>query len=127
MARPLKVFMRGKSIALLQEVLRRMGYTIDDQKGLFGTMTRDAVKSFQKQHGLKPTGQVDDALMTLMQHGQPIVAPEPENISAKVEPAAASMNQKQLDSLIRLLLRKGVIAEGELEQEMERLVPTSLL
>jgi len=124
MARPLKIFMRGKSITTLQEVLRRMGYPIHDQKGLFGTDTRDAVKSFQKQQGLKPTGLVDDELMQLMQRGHAAVAPAEKEVVAKQE--VQSVNQHQLDCLIRLLIQKEVLAEGELEAEMKKVIPTSL-
>ncbi len=123
MARPLKIFMRGKSITTLQEVLRRMGYPIHDQKGLFGTDTRDAVKSFQKQQGLKPSGVVDDELMKLMQHGQAAVVTAEESLEV---PDSTPLNQQQLDALIRLLLRKGVIEEAELEAEMKRVIPKGL-
>jgi len=124
MARPLKIFMRGKNIDLLQNTLRRYGYPIDDQKGLFGTMTRDAVKSFQKQRGLKSSGQVDDELLMMLQHGQsPITEVEAENNAQTVTQAA---DQEQLDALIRLLVRKGVIEKEEVDLEMGKVVPSSL-
>ena len=124
MARPLKIFMRGKSITALQEVLRRMGYPIHDQKGLFGTDTRDAVKSFQKQQGLKPTGLVDEELMQLLQRGHVAAAPVEEKVSPRAE--QSSVDQHQLDCLVRLLIQKGVLAEGELEAEMKKVIPSAL-
>ncbi len=123
MARPLKIFMRGKSITLLQEVLRRLGYVIEDQRGLFGTMTRDAVKSFQKQRDLKPTGIVDDALMQQMTHGQTFVQPAAQ---IAVENKDVSVDQRQWHALVHLLVSKGVIEAGELEAMMDKVKPTGL-
>lgn len=126
MARPLKVFMRGKSIALLQEVLRRIGYPIHDQKGLFGVDTRDAVKNFQKQQGLKPTGQVDEALMQLMQHGQPAMPQEKQPLEKIEEVVEGQVTQQQFDVLLRLLVRKGLIEEGEFAAKIKKMAPTHL-
>lgn len=87
-------------------------------------MTRDAVKSFQKQHALKPTAIVDDALMQLMAHGQTFVREEPKDKA--VESKEASITQTQLDTLVRLLVHKGVLEEGELEKVMNKVIPTGL-
>ena len=114
MARPLKMFMRGKSITQLQEVLRRMGYDIKDQKALFGVDTRDAVKSFQKQQGLKPTGHVDEALMKQMQGGAAPVDHEPED---KVNMKALPTHQAELNALVRLLIQKQVFTQDEWDKE----------
>jgi len=118
--------MRGKSIRLLQEVLRRRGYVIDDADGLFGVMTRDAVKNFQKQHGMKTSGEVDAELMNQLQQGSvlPAVKPEPKAEVAKA--VEAMVPQKDFDALLRLLRKKGVIEDGEFEAELARLVPRSL-
>ena len=122
MSRPLKIFMRGKRITMLQEILRRMGYPMDDQPGLFGTFTRDAVKDFQKQRDMKVTGQVDEELMQVMQQGQVASANK-----GKTSPKTASMpnpvNQQQLDALIRLMIQKGLIEKDELEAEIKRPQP----
>jgi len=127
MSRPLKIFMRGKRVALMQAVLHRMGYPMQDQKGLFGVHTRDAVKDIQKQRGLKPTGEVDDALFQLLQQG---AVPQQIADLAGTTTAPAlpdpGCDQAQFDALIRLLLRKGVIEAGELEAEMNRAYPSTL-
>jgi len=124
MARTLKIFMRGKSVSLLQEVLRRMGYDIHDQKGLFGVHTRDAVKSYQKQQGLKPTGQVDDALMTMLQGGAPAQASEDKPTA---QTKALPSNQAELDALVRLLIKKEVFSQEEWDAEVTKKVPSSLI
>ncbi len=123
MARALKIFMRGKSITHLQEVLRRMGYDINDQRALFGTTTRDAVKSFQKQHGLKPSGIVDDALLTKMQGGAPAASEDKTEVSATSLPT----NQEDLEALVRLLIKKEVFSQEEWDAEKKRVVPSSLI
>jgi len=123
MARVLKIFMRGKSVGLLQEVLRRMGYDIADQKNLFGTTTRDAVKSYQKQQGLKPTGLVDESLMKQMQGGSPMPAKE----QTDVKPTSLPSNQEELDALVRLLIKKDVFSQEEWDAEVKKKVPSNLI
>ncbi|TLS67944.1 peptidoglycan-binding protein [Mariprofundus erugo] len=126
MSRPLKIFMRGKRVTVLQEILRRMGYQMDEQPGLFGVHTRDAVKAFQKQHNLKPTGMVDDELFKLMQFGQAGIAEPQATDQAEHTDTNQPINQPQLDALIRLLIRKGVITDSELSAEMAKSLPSAL-
>lgn len=121
MSRPLKMFMRGKSVTMLQELLRRMGYPMQDQPGLFGVHTRDAVKDYQKKRGLKTTGVVDAELLQQMQQGSaPAVSDKKEKM------AADPLERKRVDALIRLLIRKGVITEDELQAEIKRPAPLSV-
>lgn len=58
--RTLHLRMRGEDVALLQRELRQMGFTMDDQEGYFGSMTRLTVHEFQNRHELEPTGEVDE-------------------------------------------------------------------
>ncbi len=123
MARPLKMFMRGKKITMLQELLQRMGHPMQDKPGQFGSSTRDGVKNFQRQHGLKPTGSADNDLLSMMQQG-------PLAKNAKCEPAdnnkgslQSPANQQQLDALTRLLISKGIFTEEEFHQELLRPQP----
>jgi len=129
MARPLKMFMRGKSVSMLQDILRSMGYKIDDKPSMFGASTRDAVKAFQRQRGLDVTGHVDDALLKLMKQGGEVSSVRKraaDKQAADSESKAAMVSQKQFDALVRLMVRKGVFDEQELHDEMERLVPVSI-
>ncbi len=123
MARTLKIFMRGKSVSQLQEILRRMGYTIEDQRGIFGVHTRDAVRSFQKQQGLTPTGHVDDDLMQMLQGGASQTSAEMPVLESKALPT----NQAELDALVRLLIQKKVFTQEEWDAEKKRVVPSSLV
>lgn len=131
MARPLKMFMRGKSVRMLQETLKCLGYPMEDQPSIFGASTRDAVKSFQSQKGLKPTGIVDDELLSLMRTGHNVAA-----IDAKQSDAAQSsgkrgadaavslpVDQGRLEAVIRLMVSKGLITEEELAEEITKSPP----
>jgi len=122
MARPLKIFMRGKSVGVLQALLRSMGHTLDDRPNLFGASTRDAVKEFQRQRGLKVSGQVDGSLLEIMQQGSNVA---PENQDKKeatsVEATPEVVTKKQWDALVALLIRKGIFEKQELENELAAL------
>jgi len=118
MARPLKIFMRGKNVAALQVLLQRMGYPMHDQSRQFGASTRDAVKSFQRQHGLSPTGQVDAALFAMMQGKLPSIDTAADKTTDNIANNASSppINQQQWDALIHLLIQKNIISHDELQQ-----------
>jgi len=137
MARVLKVFMRGQGVRSLQTILRGMGYTIEDPNSVFGTSTREAVKSYQKQHQLKATGWVDDALMAKMQfgtsadmHASKDKEDQTENKPAhpmdeKNDRVLQEMNKK-FDALIQLLEQKDVLKPGELQRALQQQKPTAL-
>lgn len=129
MARPLKIFMRGKKITMLQQLLQRMGYPVHDKAGQFGTSTRDAVKAVQGQFKLEPTGIVDDALLQLMQQGQTAPAITEDTVSKTPAPDndASRQPDTQTEALIRLLIRKGVFTEKDLQDEMARAQPGQII
>lgn len=52
----LTVGSRGARVTELQKNLTKLGYSTKGTDGIFGTATRDAVISFQRDHGLKPDG-----------------------------------------------------------------------
>ncbi len=60
--RDLKIRMRGKDVAQLQQVLRELGFVIEDEQGYFGRSTQQAVRRFQNKHGFAPTGIVTSNL-----------------------------------------------------------------
>jgi len=113
--------MRGKNVTMLQNMLRQMGYPMNDAPGLFGAATRDGIKDFQKRKGLKATGIVDDDLFSLIQQS---VGFRTEKRSTRKEPAtASSADSSRLDALIRLLVDKGVISEDELSEALQPPAP----
>jgi len=115
--RNLKIYMRGKSVTQLQNMLKQMGFPMEDQPAIFGASTRDGVKSFQKRKGLKTTGVVDDELFTLMQQSVGFQAEAGEK--RKVNKSGSSIDQQRLDALIDLLVSKGVISEDELAAALQ--------
>lgn len=124
MARPLKIYMRGKSVRTLQGMLKQMGYPMEDQAAIFGTSTRDAVKDFQKRKGLKDTGTVDDELFALMQQSvgfQPEknVEKQPGTKQASSDPTTAN----KVGMLTRLLVSKGLISEEEAAEVLQTQPP----
>jgi len=122
MARALKIYMRGKSVRTLQNILKQMGYPMEDQPAIFGVSTRDGVKDFQKRKGLKPTGIVDDELFMQMQKS---VGFQAEKITKSESPVGltAPNDRNQFYALLSLLIRKGVITEDELQAELMQTKP----
>lgn len=113
------MFMRGKGVSMLQELLQRMGYPIKDKPGLFGVSTRDAVKDFQSKKGVKATGLVDEELLDQMRQnfgGQ--LDTKKTKVASTDSSITNPVNQKQLDAVIRLLIDKGIFSEDELKREM---------
>jgi len=115
--------MRGKGVSALQELLQRMGYPMQDQPGLFGTSTRDAVKDFQSRKGLKSTGLVDDELLELMRQNFSSKGDNHREESKVAPPPLSGGSQKQLDAITRLLIQKGILTEQELADELARPQP----
>ncbi|NWF35573.1 peptidoglycan-binding protein [Mariprofundus sp. KV] len=121
------MFMRGKGVSMLQELLQRMGYPMQDQPGLFGVATRAAVKDFQAKKGLKSTGIVDEALLDLMRQNftTPTERKKSKAKSAQT-PAPHPATQQQLDTITRLLIKKGIFSEEELAKELSRPHPVRI-
>ncbi|MBB3189318.1 neuraminidase-like domain-containing protein [Halomonas cerina] len=61
---PLRIRMRRDTVADLHAVLIKLGHNIKQTERVaqhFGASTRDAVREFQKTHGLQTLGEVDEA------------------------------------------------------------------
>ena len=126
--KPLKIFMRGKSVAALQTQLRHRGFAIDDPASVFGPSTRDAVKAMQNQFALKPTGMVDSAMWEMLGGIQPSAAITQPSVPTTPSPASEPA-VKKLDALVRLLISKGMIEQSELDsliKEIEKKPETPL-
>ena len=57
----LTVGSRGETVERVQGRLRRLGYTISDTKGYFGTDTATAVRSYQTDYGITVTGELTES------------------------------------------------------------------
>lgn len=64
--RQLKINLMGPDVVKLQIHLRNLGYLEERADGFFNKETETAVKRFQHDHGLKPTGIVDRKTLDLM-------------------------------------------------------------
>jgi len=119
------MFMRGKRVTMLQEILQRMGYPMHDQTGLFGASTRDGIKDFQKRQALKASGIVDDALFKLLQQGPLSTSSASKDTTPAdtTNPSPIACNQQQLDALTAVLIDKGIITQSELDQQISRPKP----
>ena len=65
-AKEMKVGSKGGSVMKVQEKLGRKGYLKDEADGVYGKGTAEAVKKFQKDNGLEPTGVADDATQEML-------------------------------------------------------------
>jgi localization factor PodJL len=62
-----------KAIRNVQLILNKNGYDAGGSDGKIGTKTRDAIMAFQKNNGLKPTGNIDkDLVRSLLQKNKQI-------------------------------------------------------
>ena len=62
-----------KAIRNVQLILNKNGYDAGGSDGKIGTKTRDAIMAFQKDNGLKPTGNIDkDFVRNLLQKNKQI-------------------------------------------------------
>lgn len=65
-AKEMKVGSKGGSVMKVQEKLGQKGYLKDEADGVYGKGTAEAVKKFQQDSGLEPTGVADDATQEML-------------------------------------------------------------
>jgi peptidoglycan hydrolase-like protein with peptidoglycan-binding domain len=61
-------------IRQLQQALNENGFNAGEVDGVFGARTREALKRFQTQAGLPPTGELDAQTLTAVGHGDKVGA-----------------------------------------------------
>lgn len=81
--RNLSMRMQGEDVALLQEELRKLGFSIDGRDGYYGKTTRQAVMEFQRRHEKEPTGVVDEVTAKLINDEVEALQPEPEPVEER--------------------------------------------
>jgi len=94
---------RGTEVTALQQALSALGYSVGAD-GSFGAQTRNAVKAFQADHGLKVDGKAGDQTLTLLyalaaQQGQAaasFVTGAPAVTAAPAVVPATAMNTAQV-------------------------------
>ena len=81
----------GDAVRRLQKLL---GFSEAEQDGIFGARTEDAVKQFQRRHGLTVTGDADDKTRDLLERQLPDdINPWPIEPRAQVSPPAPAPAQ----------------------------------
>ena len=65
-ARTLKYQMSGSDVALLQMKLKELGYLSSRADGVFGSITKQAIETYQAEHNLEVTGVVNKQLAELL-------------------------------------------------------------
>ncbi len=58
---------KGENIENVQEMLRGLDYSIEDDAGEYGKDTEKAVRAFQKENDLKETGEIDEETAGVIQ------------------------------------------------------------
>ena len=87
----------SRAVRQVQRLLRRIGYRPGPVDGKFGPLTRSSVQWFQIKHGLRPTGTVGPAELTLLRLralGRR-VAPVPGDRPGAAVPAAVRQDAPQ--------------------------------
>jgi peptidoglycan hydrolase-like protein with peptidoglycan-binding domain len=59
-----------------QQVLGQQGYYSGPPDGIYGAQTQDAIKQWQEDHGMRRTGQIDDALLESLHAASQQPAPQ---------------------------------------------------
>lgn len=78
---------KGSQLSLIQRELTRLGYYFGALDGKFGRRTETAIRAFERQAGLPPTGKPSEALLTLLLEASPR---SQERASAAVAAGAGS-------------------------------------
>ncbi len=67
---------KGTNVRKLQEKLKELGYLEDKVDGAYGRNTQEAVKAFQKKHGLEVDGVAGNQTQTMLFENKNVVSPD---------------------------------------------------
>ncbi len=107
--RKLTANMTGDDVALLHVELQKLGFripTTELQKRRFGQTTGEAVRAFQKRHGLPVTGKVEEGTVTLINREVEALGTRPFVVRGSVK----NMDNKPLSVVVRAF-DKDLLAE----------------
>ena len=93
----LKLDSSGRSVSALQKDLTALGYYYGDVTGHYGAKTARAVKKYQKEHGLKETGEADRALRRQITQAALKAARQAEKATAA--PASSAQSHSRIFNL----------------------------
>jgi peptidoglycan hydrolase-like protein with peptidoglycan-binding domain len=115
-ARPGTVKSSGQNLMLeIQRELANKGYYDGAVDGIAGPRAIQAIRDFEKAHGLKVTGEPGETLLEKIRHGL-----SKSDITGSVAPAAPAIMGSKIGSVQRMLARYGfgpVRINGELDAD----------
>ncbi len=120
----------------LQEHLFKMGYGVGAIDGKMGKATREAIKKFQREHQLAPTGKVNKKTFLELQRKvlknsqlltKDIIKPKKIVIDGKIDPLSIKEKIKEIQKMLKALgvydgKIDGIMGKGTIEaiQKIER-------
>ena len=110
--RTLRFGMRGRDVALLQEQLSRLGYYTGETDGVFGILTKDAVRDLQKAHRLRVDGIAGNEVFAVIRSG--LVRPVLRHFVARGETCAHIARRYNIP--IELLLQANRLPDSEVHE-----------
>lgn len=119
----LRFGMRGRDVALLQEQLSRLGYYTGEIDGVFGILTKDAVRDLQKAHRLRVDGIAGKEVFAVIRSG--LAKPVLRHFVARGETCAHIARRYNIP--IELLLQANRLPDPEVHEGQCLDIPVSRL
>ena len=121
--RTLRFGMKGHDVALLQEELSRLGYYTYDIDGVFGFLTKEAVRELQKAHRLRVDGIAGKEVFAVIRSG--LAKPVLRHCVARGETCAHIARRYNIP--IELLLHANGLRDPEVHEGQQLDIPVSRL
>ncbi|MDK2930699.1 MAG: hypothetical protein PWR07_830 [Bacillota bacterium] len=121
--RTLRFGMKGRDVALLQERLSRLGYYTGEIDGVFGILTKDAVRDLQKAHRLRVDGIAGKEVFAVIRSG--LAKPVLRHFVARGETCAHIARRYNIP--IELLLQANRLPDPEVHEGQCLDIPVSRL
>jgi spore germination protein YaaH len=121
--RTLRLGTRGHDVASLQEKLLRLGYYTGEIDGIYGILTKDAVRDLQKAHRLRVDGIAGKEVFALVHSG--LAKPMLRHFVARGETCAYVARRYNVP--IELLLRANRLPDPEVSEGQCLNIPVSRL
>ncbi|MGE5593186.1 MAG: peptidoglycan-binding protein [Betaproteobacteria bacterium] len=121
--RTLRFGMKGRDVALLQEELSRLGYYTCDIDGVFGILTKEAVRELQKAHRLRVDGIAGKEVFAVI--GSGLAKPVLRHCVARGETCAHIARRYNIP--IELLLHANRLRDAQVHEGQRLDIPVSRL